>query len=357
MKKIIAITAMVAAAAGIASAVEFTSKVKMGANVANDAGEAVEFFKVKNTNQKDDDTLIFTFNGEKAGAQFKAWYNYTGADPDNLGVRGANIWFKPIDMLKVTVGNIGLDSYKEQIFWWHGVYGAKPGSWGAFGGNYLEGVGAKVELTPIDGLSIEAAIAPGIDTALLSTADGYGYKGYALKAKYGFGPGSAAVVFADKGKDADKLIGIGADFSGVEGLYAFANVTLRLNNGLVGIALDDYVKYSAGALTVQAHVPFVLYKSGDKMVPGVLATVKASYAMGAFTPYLLVSTEPDGDKGWTFGDGADKFNFTMTFKPGVTFNVGEASFDVAFRADVDAGAAVDAEKFNWSVPVDISISL
>jgi hypothetical protein len=346
---------MVAAAAGIASAVEFTSKVKMGANVANDAGEAVEFFKVNTTKQKDDDTLIFTFSGEKAGAQFKAWYAYDGSDGgQKLGLRGANIWFKPIDMLKVTVGNVGIGSYVEQIFWWHGFHAGAPASWTAYGGNYLEGVGAVVALDPIENLTIEAGIMPGIDTAFLSTADSYGYKGYALKAKYGFGPGSATVVFADHGKDAIKLIGIGADFSGVEGLYAFANVTIGLNDGLQSVAIDDYVKYSTGALSVQAHLPIALFKSGDAFKFGLGASVKASYAMGAFTPYLLISNEPDGDNGWVFDDN---FKFFMTFKPGVTFNVGEASFDVAFRADVNTGAANDYDKFNWKIPVDISISL
>ena len=363
-----------AAAAGIAFAVDISATVKMDASLANDSGEDVEFLTIKNKDQKDSDALIFSASGEKAGGQFQVWYTYDGTEGklnvsdvpvdenDNivgqyLKIRKANIWVKPIDMLKITVGDVNLDSYKEHIFWWHGVYGEKPGSWGAFGGEYLAGAGAKVELTPIENLSIEAGIFAGTGKALFSTNDDASYGAFGLKAKYGFGPGSATVVFANKGKDADKIIGIGGDFTGVEGLYAMANLNFRLNNadGFVAFTLDDYVEYSLDAFKVQVHLPFSLFKVGDDFKTGLHATVKASYAMDAFTPYLLITNEPDGDKGWDFS--ADEFNFTMTFKPGVEFKVGEAAFNVGFRADVQSKAANDYDKFNWSVPVEISLGL
>ncbi len=366
---------LVAAAAGIAFAVDISATVKMDATLANDNGEEVEFLKLNSKDQKDSDALIFSASGEKAGGQFQVWYKYDGsdgaqagvdvsdpADPkvnlsSTLGVRKANIWVKPIDMLKITVGDVNLDSYKEHIFWWHGVYGEQPGTWGAFGGDYLAGAGAKVELTPIENLSIEAGIFAGANKALFSTLDDYEYGAFGLKAKYGFGPGSATVVFANKGKDADKIIGVGADFSGVEGLYAMANLNFCLNNsdGFKAFTLDDYVEYSLDAFKVQVHLPFSLFKVGDDFKTGLHATVKASYAIDGFTPYLLISNEPDGDKGWDFS--ADEFNFTMTFKPGVEFKVGDAAFNVGFRADVASKAANDYDKFNWSVPVEISLGL
>lgn len=374
MKKIVMGLAALAMAASIFAA-DFSATVKMDTEIAAKNGDAVDFLKIKSKDQKDSDALIISGASDRAGGQFQIWYKYDGTDgqndykdwtkkekgtsagswedgnlqigPHGLRIRNVNVWFKPIDQLKVTIGNVAIDSYKEQIFWWHGVYGAAPGSWGAFGGEYQgTQAGVKAEFRA-DALSFEAALFQGIDAAMFSTADGYGYKGYAVKAKYAFESGSAALVFSDKGKDAEKIIAVGADYSGISGLYFFANFNARLKDGLQGISLDNYFKYSADALTIQGHLPFVLFKDGDKMVPGMYATLKVIYALDGFSPYFLATTEPDGDSGWRFDD----FKFAMTFKPGVTFNVGSASFDAAFRLDVKPDTT------NWSVPVAITVGL
>ena len=348
-------------------AVDFSATVKMDTTIAAKNGDYVDFLKVNEKDQKDGDALIVSGSSDKAGGQFQLWYRYDGTDGTASGapvvptanaaihVRNVNVWFKPIDQIKVTVGNVAIDSYKEQIFWWHGVYGAKPGSWGAFGGEYIgTQAGVKAEIKPIDNLQIDAALFQGINTAEFSTSPNSAYKGYGFKAKYGFDGGSVAAVFVDKGKDADKYVAIGADYSGIAGLYFFGNASFRLNNnGLQGFAFDDYVKYSADALTIQAHLPFVMFKDGDAFKAGMYATLKVLYAMDGFTPYLLCTTEPDGDAGWTFDD---KFKFFMTFQPGVTFNVGSAAFDAAFRLDFNDANAGSA-KVNWKIPVGITVGL
>ena len=80
------------------------------------------------------------------------------------------------------------------------------------------------------------------------------------------------------------------------------------------------------------------------------ASVKASYTIDAFTPYLLVTNEPDGDAGWVFDDNfAD--NFKITTKVGTTFGVGSANFDACLRLDFAK------DTVNWKVPVDITVSL
>ncbi len=355
-------------------AVDISSTVKMDATLAKKNGDNADFLTLNSKDQKDGDALIFSANGEKAGAQFQLWYNYNGKDKlsaettakaksekdltlvytttvaGTLQVRNVNLWFKPVDMLKVNVGDTSISSYKERIFWWHGVYGAAPGTWGAFGGDYLAGNGVKVELNPIEGLSLAGAILPGVGKAwVTSGVDGYG--AYAASAKYAFGPASATVIFADKGKGEQKLLGIGGDFSS-NGFYAFANVTLNMKDGVQGVAIDNYEEYSTGALKVQAHLPVVIYKDSADWKVGMYATLKASYGIGGFTPYFLATTEPDGDNGWvldsTFGD-----KFAMTFQPGVTFSVGSASFDVAFRADVTKADGLA----DWKVPVAISVGL
>lgn len=348
-------------------AVDISSTVKMDTTIVGNNGDDIEFFKVNKKDQKDSDALIFSANTEKAGGQFQLWYTFDGTDTtkpnvdfkkqeasvNGLNVRSVNLWFKPIDSLKVTVGNVNLDSYKEQIFWWHGVYGEQPGTWGAFGGEYIAGVGAKVEFNPIDNLALTFAFMPGIDTPWISTAKDSKVKNYAVKAKYSNiadMPISAAVVFADKGDK--KIIGIGADYS-ANGLYAFLNANINLNDdGLVAISFDNYEKYAKDAFTVQAHLPVSIFKVGDDMKVGMHATVKGSYALDGCTPYLLISNEPDGDAGWVFDDN---LKFKMTFQPGVTFNVGAAGFDIAARIDVDA--ANEKQPVNWKVPCGITVGL
>jgi len=374
MKKIVMGAAALLCAASM-FAVDISSTVQMEASIINDnANDNIEFFTLKNKNQKDADALIFSASTDKAGANFQLWYDYDGTNGENiyteeggkdgdpnkskqvhgLRIRGVNLWFKPIDALKVTVGDINLDSYKEQIFWWHGVYGEKPGSWGAFGGEYIAGNGFKLDVTPMDGLDITAAIFPGIDTPWVSTAANSGYMGYGFKVKYTYGAGSVAAVWVDKGKNANKIIGIGSDYN-ADGLYFFGNVNFNFdgNFGFNAVTIDDFVKYSLDAFTIAAHLPVSIYKEGDNFKVGLHASVKATYALDAATIYFLASNEPDGDAGWKF----DNFKFAMTFKPGVTFNVGSASFDVAIRADVNAGATTDAGKFNWSVPAVIKVGL
>lgn len=346
------------------------------------SGDNVEFFAVNNTDQKDNDALIFSVNGEKTGGQFQLWYRFDGTDglnlykdqtkkdagtsagpwedsnlnaPHGLRIRNVNLWFKPIDMIKVTVGNVSVDSYTEKIFYWHGVHGEKPGTWGNFGGDYIAGVGVKTEVSPISGLDITFAFMPGIDTAWISTAEGSKVTNFALKAKYSNIadlPLSATVVYADKNQN--KVIGIGADYGNLygAGLYAFANISIAFDKDFkfTALSVDNYEKYSVDAFKVEAHLPVSIYKDGDKVGVGMHASVKASYTIDAFTPYLVVTNEPDGDAGWIFNDKfADNFKLTTTL--GTTFNVGSASFNASLRLDFAK------DTVNWKVPVAITVGL
>ena len=382
MKKIVMGIAAIACAASM-FAVDISSTVKMNADIVRKSGDNVEFFAVNNKDQKDSDALIFSANGEKAGGQFQLWYRFDGTDggksykdiskkeagtstgsweddnvagtPHGLRIRSVNLWFKPIDMIKVTVGNVSVDSYTEKIFYWHGVHGEKPGTWGNFGGDYIAGVGVKTEVSPISGLDITFAFMPGIDTAWISTAEGSKVTNFALKAKYSNIadlPLSATVVYADK--DQNKFIGIGADYGNLygAGLYAFANISIAFDKDFkfTALSVDNYEKYSVDALKVEAHLPVSIYKNGDKVGVGMHASVKASYTIDAFTPYLVVTNEPDGDTGWIFDDNfAD--NFKITTNVGTTFGVGSANFNAYLRLDFAK------DTVNWKVPVDITVSL
>jgi len=372
MKKIVGIIAAATMAASM-FAVDISSTVKMSTKLAAKNGDDVDFLKLNTKDQKDNDALIISGATDKAGAQFQLWYLYDGTNGENtyidvgglygdpnkakelhgVRIRGVNAWFKPLDTMKVTVGDITVDSYKEMIFWWHGVYGEVPGSWGAFGGEYVGGNGAKVEYSPVAGLDLTAAIFPGAGNAFASTVKDSKVSPYVLKAKYSNIadlPVSAAAVFADKGDT--KIIGLGADYgspwSGA--FYAFLNANINLNKGeFAAVSLDNFEKYTLDALQITGHFPVSIYKAGDDMKVGLHASVKATYALGGYTPYLLVSNEPDGDAGWA--DLSD-VKLNLTVKPGVTFNVGSAAFDAAVRVDI-----ADGKVSNWSVPLDITVGL
>ena len=263
--------------------------------------------------------------------------------------------------MKVTVGDVAFSPlYKERIFWWHGINGgAAVGSWGAFGGDYFAGAGLTADLS-INSLSVTAALIPGFGkdengeikpNAFVSTTPNYGYKSWGISAKYAFDGGSVGVAFADKGFNEAKTVSLGGEYT-ISGLYANVNLGARFgNSGFLSFSIDDYLEYSLDALKIQAHLPFVFTKSESTIVPGMYATVKLSYAIDGLTPYFLASTEPDGDSGWTLDN---TFKFKMTFQPGVTFNVGAASFDIAFRADVDDSKEGNS-KFEWKIPFSIGV--
>ena len=66
MKKIVMGIAAIACAATM-FAVDISSTVKMNADIVRKSGDNVEFFAVNKQGQKDNDALIFSANGEKAG--------------------------------------------------------------------------------------------------------------------------------------------------------------------------------------------------------------------------------------------------------------------------------------------------
>ena len=374
MKKIVMGMAALACAASMFAA-DVSSKVQMKADVVRKAGDAVEFFALNENNQKDNDALIFSVAGDKAGATWQVWYLYDGTNGENtyteedkgvlsgnswevgqsakvhgLRIRNVSLWFKPADPVKVTIGDTNLDSYKEHIFWWHGVYGAKPGSWGGFGGEYIAGSGFKVEYTPIAGLNLTAALLPGVGGSFLSTKEDAKVAKFGVKAQYALSdiPMTMAGVFTMDGDN--KTIAVGADYGNEWGgnFYAFCNLNFKLGkDGLTGLSVDNAEYFTVDALKIQTHLPFVMYKENDKMKAGMYATVKATYAINGYSPYLLITTEPDGDSGWCF----DAFKFDLTIQPGVTFNIGSCGMEAAFRIDIR-----DSKVTDWKLPVTMTVN-
>lgn len=364
MKKIVGIIAILAMVASL-FAVDFSAKVYMNADIAKSNGDNVDIFVLNAADQKDADALQMSVNGDNAGASFKLWYNYASGDNDPK-IRGANLWFKPSDMFKVTVGEVSVGTYTEMLHWWKAPIGTSLSASQSWNGKYssyatVEGSGLSVDITPVDGLLITGGIAAGTGTAFIATGDTTAVKAYGIGAKYSNIAGlplSAAITWRDAGTDANKVLAIGADYGNAwaDGFYGFINARMNFDvvdeaSELNGIAFDNYFKFTAGALVAQLRAPVIVRLSGEETDPSYMEfSGKVSYNVGAATPYLLFGSDLDNGGEISFADFGG--TFLIQIKPGVTFNVGSCSFDTGFKLNIPAGDA-DA---TWSVPCEMTVA-
>ena len=415
MKKIVGIIGTAAVLASSIFAVDLAAKVYMTADVLSGDKDHVELFKLKSTDQKDADALVLSANTDNAGAQFQFWYKYDGQSNDALEanhylvnswdsedtsvhgikdsanqvirVRSVNLWFKPLDMLKITVGDLDVGTYSEKLHYWKAPIATGYNQYynGYSSAAVVSGAGFLCELTPIDGLWISLGTAAGTDssTIVLNWADGtaddnkFRYGAWGAGAKYDLNglagiPLSVGVSWRDNGKDDWKVLAIGADYGVLygEGLYAMLNGRLRFNEGdngkLDGITIDNFVKFAAGAFKAEVRVP-VTIRLADNDPSWLVWSAKVSYALDGFTPYLTLANDLDNKGAYLLGDsnmwwGKVSFgdSFGMQIKPGVSFNVGACSIDVAVKLDVLSKIDNDADHskvgFKFAVPVELGVA-
>ncbi|MCR4743148.1 MAG: hypothetical protein K5866_09820 [Treponema sp.] len=404
MKKIVGIMGAALMLASSVSAADFAARVYMtgdiaGGNIAvekDDNGELVNststyVLKLNETNQKDADALIVSANGDKAGASFQMWYTYNGADPMDLGVRSTSLWFKPVDMLKITVGDVSVATYREMLHYWKDPVGGSLSDWNSWGAKYsnyatVEGAGINFELVPVAGLTINAGIAPGTGNNFATiTKTEHSVAAYGLSAQYSNIAGlplSAGISWRDAGDKrvinkwgdgandvaytntlSPKVLAIGADYGNnyAAGFYGMLNARLRFEQKtgddtttiqLAGITFDNYLKYSVGALTVAGRFPVTVRLLEDE-VSYICWDAKVSYGLSGFTPYFLFGTDLDNDGAWSLSkDFVDTMNWEL--QPGVTLNVGTCAIDVA--AKVKLNAPIGEKDIGWSVPFTLSVA-
>ena len=373
MKKIVGILGAAVMLASSVFAADMAAKVYMTGNVAGrtfkeDATEDY-FWNLAKQDQKDADALVISTNGDKSGANFQFWYNYDGSGSANLVVRSTNLWFKPIDMVKVTVGDLSVGTYKEMIDWWKVAVGnsaSAHNSWGT-GGRWssyatVEAAGLNVEVTPISGLTVSAGIAPGAgNNGLTFTKDSFSYAAWGALAQYDLSgltglPVSAAISWRDSGKDGYKILAVGGDYGSKwsDGFYGFLNARFFFEKlassedktTLTGIALDNYEKYQHGALKVAVRAPVTIRVSDPSYL---CYEIKVTYGLGAYTPYLDI----ENDNAITFDSNFGTNLIKTAIQPGVSFNVGSCSIDVG--VNVDFSGAKDG-KIAWSVPFQLGVA-
>jgi len=387
MKKIIGILAVAATFASSVFAADFAARAVMEGNIAGGDKDEVTIWSLSEKEQKDADALIVSVNGGNAGAQFQMWYKYDASGSAPLNIRNTNIWFKPIDMLKVTVGDVSVGTYSEKIDYWKAGSGERadahqPWTWSGYAS--VEGPGLSLELTPIAGLWLNAGVTakPGTNFATIGK-DSFEYAAYGAAAKYTFAdfPLSAAISWRDAGKGKEKILAVGADYGNnwADGFYGMLNVRMRFEDvkydaidktvtapgkilqrtwdcgtTLSAIVFDNYFKYSVAGLSIQLRAPVTIRMVNDMdgkfkasefgySDPSWMAyELYVSYPIGSVTTYLDV----ENDNAITFNDKfADKV-LQMNIKPGVKFNVGACSLDMGVQISLAEGA----KSVSWSVP-------
>lgn len=253
--------------------------------------------------------LGFAYYGDKAGCSFEF-------DNRDVTVKASKFWLQPVDMFKITLGSNEVALPKEQIDWDGTVFVSDYEGW-------------LFSVTPIKGLAIDLGLGTNQPNGW-SCNYWYGAKNYGA-ATMGEIVADASYTIDNVGTFKavydynDKVNTIGLDYAG-----AFGNVTVspavayKFDGDTVNaIAADFYGTVGIDSLAIAAYAKadYDLAASSDALA--ILAKAKFSYALDFGTAFFYVKDANVMAK-----------QFAMTVEPGIDFNVGSASLEVAAKLDI-----------------------
>ena len=357
MKKIVGILTVAAMATSMFAA-DVAARVVMEGSLAGGDKNSTYVWQLNQKEQKDADAAIIEVNGDKAGAKFQLWYKYTGADAD-LKVRSTSLWFKPVDSVKVTLGDVSSGAwFGNTLDYWKNPVGSSAAAYNSWRARYssyatVEGAGIMVEVTPVEGLTINGGITAGAGNSFFKKAGDT-----TTVAKYGIGamynipnmPLTIGATYRDDGKGADKLVSVGAKYGNAysDPFHTSINARMRFENKkMAGVTIDNYFKYASGALNACLRAPVTIRLGDDSSYMSFSG--KVSYAVEGYVPYFMFGSDLDNNAATLLDKFADTLE--LQFQPGVTFNVGACSLDV--------GARINKAKDNsisWSVPFTAAVT-
>lgn len=242
---------------------------------------------------------------DKAGGQlalsYQSWADGASAD---FHLHDYNVWFKPFDMLKISLLNQGdhlNESYTNQKRVMH-----IDGAW-------------KLDLTPIEGLTVSATLG----NEWVKAGE---FQDTGLKVTYGadFGTVGAMAI----AKTNFKAWTFGAGYSGTVGpasVFADAAVSLA-DSKAKDLAIDMQAKVSFEPVTFTCFALYgnTLANSGNAIADNsLLLRAKGEVKIDAATVYVEVKD-----------DDLIADNFEMSVKPGVVFNVGAASCEFGAKVTI-----------------------
>jgi hypothetical protein len=336
MKKIVGILAAAAVAAS-AFAADVSASTKIGGKLFNYAGNKIELLTENNdSHDYANPNMTFSISDDKAGATVKLT---TDGGNKTVAMTTQTIWFKPIDALKITVGNFDIALNKETICYTESVTG--------LGGNgYLLSVN-------VEGFGLDL----GLDAngAFWFTKDGNAdaaLKAFFVKAGYSadFGSIGAFVKFnndSSKGyfKYADKAGSIknilfGAGYKNtIDPITFFVNVSAYMGNTFEWVRPEVFVSGSVDAFSFAAFVaPIIIVDSNvsDKFDAEVVA--KLSYQLDSVNIYAQ------------FKDASVMASpFTSEIQLGASGSCGAMGWKTWFQINTAASTS-------FAVPVEFSIN-
>jgi hypothetical protein len=335
MKKIVGIIAALAMA-GAVFAADVAARVKLGTDFINSdkkvlTAPASTGWDVNNTFFK------FSTNAEGAGASLEV--TREAGEIEHLAV-----WFRPLDNLKITVGNNGIESIANGTFaWWHKS------------ARFENKAGVRFEVS-MDDLSFNFLSLGG---ALFDfNADGYAKVGdFWFDVRYNLGDAGNTQFFVTKGADINAYgvggweqagLAIGAAYTHMPwqqtGFYADVLVNLANAKEFEGVASQIGGQFVSGdlALRLTNMIGFGTHygaKDGDKYFFDYGFVAKASYAIDSVTPYVQILGNEIMGKKCGLEIGLDK-------------SFGIVAFNTSFQTTLDFN---EGSSFTWKIPMSFDV--
>ena len=319
MKKIVGILAVAAMATSMFAA-DVSAKVKLTGSILNYDGD-VSAMKLNNHQSHNwEPDLALSTSTDNAGAtvKFKTMNEWGSGEGETT--TDWNIWFKPMDMLKVNIGTVDVALNKETIDWSSVTSVASAGGYGVEVNTNGIFVGAYLDMGWDNSWFVKDTIA--------KTSAKFAYSA-------DFGTISAMFVMNDK----DNLeVGAGfANSSFVEGLSFFVDAKF-VKAAANSVVADAFAAYSNGALTVKGYVnPTISLDGGD---PALKIKARVDYRLDACNIFAVVLDDDIIGKG------------NLVIKPGVSGNVGICGWEC--RAEITA--PLNGGDVSEAVPVEFTVN-
>jgi len=348
MKKIVGIFAAAAMVASV-FAVDFTAGMQIKGSLFNydGASKDVSAMSLWSANGPDDKPFIFSASDDRAGATIKIYdAKGTKIDMDELTkvMEGAddadetkivstfsymeankwNIWFKPLDMLKIDLGTVDTKLNCETITYWKGKVLGGAG-WAYKATVELDGINFGVALGTADDSTKSWFTKPDAGDSTIGETD--------IFFNYSADFGTISALFV--GTNNFKAISFGAGYKNTFGdLTIFADAAFSHTDPINGLKVDADVKYAKDALTAEAYAQVAasdIEHFGDTMA--IVTYAKVAYALDFGTVYAKF-----------LDDNLKADPAALEFEAGLDGSVGAMSYELA------ANVKLANEKVNFGIP-------
>ena len=344
MKKIVTTIAALAMAVSMFAA-DISAKVHVEGSLLNVNGDNITALTIGHKNQPWNPELALAANGDKAGASMS--FVAKGKDGDlsntsfDITAQKYSVWFKPFDVLKVTLGQYSTNMNQETIDYTHTDSG-------------IETQGYAFDIDS-NGFFATLFFAPGWSGSWFKKiGDNTTVADLYFKAGYSADFGRIQAMFRMPSED-NIIAGLGYNntFGSVN---MFTNVLFGNNSSVEDgyfIRAEAFVSTGIDALGIASFIAFGY--AGEAATMGGLATwkigapvkgdaslgasLKLTYALDGVTPYLYIKS------GNFMAD-----SLALNIKPGLTGNVGSMAWEVA--ADMN----INGDAFTLDVPVTLTVN-